>query len=141
MIEEAFVSLEVAKILRDRGFNEPTFRHFYNDKPDNSVIITYQKNNGENYNLDYCSRPSHQTVIEWLIEKHKISLEVRASFNLLYDVMDPNLPENAKIREHTGWEYSIVFLDTGEEIEDCSIYDSRFEATEEGFKDILEKYV
>lgn len=135
VIEEAFVSLSLAELLRDRGFDEVVTNHFFNKKPDNSVVLTYRKNS-EAHSVEYCSRPTHQFVIDWLIDKHKISLEVRAVFNIHY-----NRETGEKEMRHAGWEYSIIFLDTGEEELGSGLFDSRFKAVEEGLKIIVNRYI
>lgn len=82
MITEDYVSFEVAKLLKEKGFNEPTF--------------TYYNNNGElmnschfcgNYTLGCfnvvkdekvnCAAPTHQMVMKWLREVHRIIIIIQ----------------------------------------------------------------
>ena len=121
MIEEAYVTLETAELLRDLGFDEITTRHFYNGKPDTCTIITKQKNSDEVRGIDYCSRPTQQMVLDWLVVKHKVSLEVGW--------------------KGKGWGFQIVFMSGEKEKSERSDYPTRREATEEGLMDVLKKYV
>ena len=67
MIQEAFCSFEVAKLLKEKGFDEPT-THWYNIKEDliNDYEVSY-KNFTSPQNVWLA--PTHQMAMAWLREK------------------------------------------------------------------------
>lgn len=73
MIKEAYCSFEVAKLLKERGFNEPCREH-YHINGEMSLVDT-QYRNWNKYN--YISAPTHQMALSWLRERHCISINIR----------------------------------------------------------------
>jgi len=79
MIEEAYVSFEVAKLLKEKGFNEKCRGgyHYEFDDNDNSIIM-FERWTAQPYNNDFvdegflCSAPTHQMAMAWLREVHDI---------------------------------------------------------------------
>lgn len=97
-LEELFVSYDIAKQLKELGFDEPClagFYHYISDKPERARQLLTPKDSifGENYmlknSLDFikqpsiainhhpicnenCSAPTIVNVIMWLYEKHDI---------------------------------------------------------------------
>lgn len=78
MIKEAFVSFEVAKILKEKGFHEPCIAT-YNSKT--------KKFHVEELYLDwstqwesYISVPTHQMVMSWLREVYHIEISIAFGF-------------------------------------------------------------
>ena len=83
MIEEAYVSFEVAKLLKEKGFNEKC-RGGYHSEFDNNdnPIVMLEEWMAQPYNNDFvdegflCSAPTHQMAMAWLREVHKIFIEL-----------------------------------------------------------------
>ena len=84
MIKEAYVSFEVAKLLKEKGFNVPCLRVY--DK--NGIIcIRYSgfdiPHNYTNTLLYLC--PTHQMAMAWLREVHNIFIVIEPN---LYDYIN-----------------------------------------------------
>lgn len=84
-MENLFVTYEIAKKLKEKGFNEPTMA-YYNEK-DEFVFVPY---NNEDINLpnkvtktenenNYSSAPLWQQAIDWLRETQKLHIELQES--------------------------------------------------------------
>lgn len=73
MIQERYVSLEVAKLLKEKGFNIPTHT-FYNEKK--GCRLKYDSCLIERNAGIYISAPTQQMVIDWLELKHNIFIAV-----------------------------------------------------------------
>jgi hypothetical protein len=70
MITEDYVSFEVAKLLKEKGFGEPCF-YYYKDK----VLMFSPILKGRNlYQTDTYSAPTLQMVMKWLRIEHNILL-------------------------------------------------------------------
>ena len=67
MLKEDYVSFEVAKLLKEKGFDEP-LKRFYNSEGKRGISSYY------NWNLNDCdySCPTHQMARRWLREKYYI---------------------------------------------------------------------
>jgi hypothetical protein len=86
-INSAFVNFEIAKLLKEKKFDEPCIAEYFNgeitfyDNPDNerdeaTVLTTYTNsypNHSSRYNV--VSAPFIFQVIDWLEEKHNIHLD------------------------------------------------------------------
>ena len=78
MITEDYVSFETAKLLKEKGFDEPTvFR--YGDYPDNNDLLFAPSGmaivkNSETQPYFY-SAPTLQMAMKWLREVHNIAIE------------------------------------------------------------------
>lgn len=85
MIKEAYCSYGVAKLLKEKGFNEKCrgCYHFEFDDNDNPVVIL-EKWIAQPYSNDFedetflCSAPTHQMAIAWFRQKYNISIEPSA---------------------------------------------------------------
>ncbi len=78
MIKEAYCSFEVAKLLKEKGFDEPCFYYYKN-----GVLMFSPFLKGRNsYQTDTCSAPTHQMTMAWLREVHNIFIEIGASIDL-----------------------------------------------------------
>lgn len=69
MIEEGYVSLELARLLREKGFNEPCNSRFYKRTPEGEPEV-YHTSIREDFNRSELrntwSRPTLQMVLLWL---------------------------------------------------------------------------
>lgn len=128
MIKEAYVSFEVAKLLKEKGFNWPC-----------RVLYSYI---GE-FNNDVCNRdvdwnsispfgdisaPTHQMAMAWLREVHHLEI----------------YPSHDSFQEHCNWWFSISKFTKG--YSDCpyesdSIYFTYEEAVEAALKYCLENLI
>lgn len=76
MIKEEYVSFEVAKLLRDKGFDEPTIGT-YNIESKNSILVERP------IRAIHCeaiiSAPTQAMAMMWLREVHKLYIEITPS--------------------------------------------------------------
>lgn len=74
MIKEAYVSFEVATLLKEKGFDEECYQIY-----DDEGYLSFNRVgyiNSEKPNEDfYALAPTHQMAIAWLREIHNISIE------------------------------------------------------------------
>ena len=73
MIQEDYVSFEVAKLLKEKGFNEYCLKNYWSsDKElhDWKWELSYKRNSDENCNTIDCAAPTLQMAMKWLREKH-----------------------------------------------------------------------
>ena len=63
MIEEAYCSFEVSKLLKDKGFDEPTLSYYKSNKVNYGALIN------RNGISDIVCRPTHQMALAWLRSK------------------------------------------------------------------------
>ena len=74
MIQEQYVSFETAKLLKDKGFNEPCICYSYGEGMNNyfskpSIIDKANKDSG------YILLPTQQMAMRWLREIHRIHIQ------------------------------------------------------------------
>ena len=73
MITEDYVSFEVAKLLKEKGFDEPLNRIIYYN---GTKELLERKITNSQCNSDFCSCLTHQMAMKWLREIHNIDLMV-----------------------------------------------------------------
>ena len=64
MIKEDYVSFEVAKLLKKKGFDEPVMYHFTPDGTQRKFQQAFYK--------DDVAQPTLQMALKWLRKKHNI---------------------------------------------------------------------
>ena len=78
MIQEAYVSFETAKLLKEKGFDENTLMVYmsYGDlcKCNRYDSIRNSKYNDITKNDFECTAPTHQMAMKWLREVHNIDI-------------------------------------------------------------------
>lgn len=103
MAPEAYVSLKVAKLLKEKGFNQQCMA-FYDyqkalDKDDcDGYVLTFSSESCEfesiyitntiltEYQIEYCTNrflysvPTHQMAMRWLREKYNIHISIQPDF-------------------------------------------------------------
>lgn len=109
MMKEAYVSYKIAKLLKEKGFNEET-THWYNVKESliNDYPVTYRNfSNPEKVWL----APTHQMACAWLREVHNIFILV--GWNSIHEEyftrilnMTDGIPKR-NIHEHASYEEAI----------------------------------
>ena len=75
MITEDYVSFEIAKLLKEKGFDESTIMRY-----DSNGEISSDGRYGHYNSLkkfDFISAPTLQMAMKWLREEHNIHVEVR----------------------------------------------------------------
>lgn len=70
-ITEDFVSFEIAKLLKEKGFDESVYS-FYNQNGLLDIISCRTRNS---YTCDYAA-PTHQMALKWLREVHSIFISI-----------------------------------------------------------------
>ena len=80
MIEEAYVSFEVAKLLKEKGFDEKCFALY---SPDGILIQSGIRLNNTQVSKvkGSYSAPTIQMSMRWLREIHNISIEISSFWN------------------------------------------------------------
>ena len=77
MITEDYVSFEVAKLLKEKGFDEECRAYYVKSKE--CGIELFPSDRSHNYNDDvypHTSAPTLQMAMKWLREKHNLSITV-----------------------------------------------------------------
>ena len=126
MIKEDFVYFELAKLLKEKGFNEPTWTRY----EDNDEVIFGDKYNWNNSPMGQISAPTNQMAMKWLREVHNLFIELYVVKNY-----------SKKKLEYT---YSIQDLDfqgSDDGIECCKNWDTPEQACEIAIKYCLEKLI
>ena len=78
MITEDYVSFEVAKLLKEKGFDTPVWTRYENDYDGNNEVIFGDKYDWNNSPMGQISAPTHQMAMKWILEKYNVSIEVSA---------------------------------------------------------------
>ena len=128
MITEDYVSFEVAKLLKEKGFDEKAKSYFTDDG-----LAGYKFGNGEKSNseLDECfySRPTLQMAMKWLREVHNLEIYPYHNNSTIY-----NSKWWIEIIEYPN---SVSEYESGKDEE----FDTYEEACEAGIKYCLENLI
>ena len=82
MITEDYVSFEIAKLLKEKGFDELCHGYFRKDNPIDLVELAQAANwNDEPF---FTSRPTLQMAMKWLVQEHKLYVNVVPSVERYY---------------------------------------------------------
>ena len=111
MITEDYVSFELAKLLKEKGFNEKCLMWYYGKNIINSdgnplkadTLLKAQTNSGtikNEHTIHACTAPTLQMAMKWLREKHNRNITVKAHNNVarlktIYYIEVQNLLEPA----------------------------------------------
>ena len=79
MITEDYVSFEVAKLLKEKGFDEPCECFYDTENNDASIVNGWMDiSNSELEEREFVcySAPTHQMAMKWLREVHKIYIVI-----------------------------------------------------------------
>ena len=128
MVTEDYVSFEIAKLLKEKGFNENTDKQFNSDKIVGDYNITDRSRHPERY-LD---APTLQMATKWLRQEKHYYIQV--------------MLDSWAYGSHSG--YYVVIQKTDSEFEimladklDKVFYDEPEEACEAAIKYILENLI
>ena len=75
MITEDYVSFEIAKLLKEKGFEQHKCQHSYTSKGEfkwSDDLDPYE-----------CAAPTHQMAMKWLREMHNIDIDIQAAVGML----------------------------------------------------------
>lgn len=71
MITEDYVSFEIAKLLKEKGFNEDVNSYFISD---NEIALISNRRDFNNHGI-YLSAPTLQMAMKWLREVHGLHIQ------------------------------------------------------------------
>jgi len=75
MITEDYVSLETAKLLKEKGFNEECIGYYVDYEP-NDVKYSFMGETNSTWEPRCYSAPTLQMVMKWLREVHKLCISI-----------------------------------------------------------------
>lgn len=89
MITEAYCSYEVAKLLKEKGFDEPCRTYWtYNDKDEDGKEEWYFRDligrsflHNSELDIDEINAPTHQMALAWLRENYNLLIYADISFD------------------------------------------------------------
>lgn len=132
MTQEAYVSFEVARLLKEKGFeqNNPDVEMYYRLSGDMSAVT-----GDEMYNIDSMyAAPTHQMAMAWLREIHGIHIQALCPI-INFDVETTGVTYNVVI---SNLKNCCLAFDT--ELDDKE-YDSYEDAVEAALKYALENLI
>lgn len=104
MVKEAYVSYEVAKLLKEKGFDEPCMFYYTAKKTTGYRVPSENWNRGV-----YLSRPTLQMACAWLREEHDLHISTCPFENCSNDA------EGNVCDRRSFWSFDI-----------CSVYDGQY---------------
>jgi len=123
MTTEDYCSYEIAKLLKEKGF-DGVCDYAYSNKGNWFEI------DRSNFDEVYCLRPTLQMAMRWLRDMHKLYIEIWPTYDM-------------DTEEHTGWEITVSDLSDfgGAYLGDAGSYKTYEEAVEVALKTSLENFV
>ena len=164
MITEDYVSFEVVKLLKEKGFKESTRLVWYEHLPSPNAVYNseigkpkrdyfYWEKDGERnspwtndspvpsyINGEVYSCPSHQMAIKWLREVHNIFIQMERDNQYYEGTPVTPITEHDKKRGHSS-EYYAVVLDAKSNSNSFEHFDRYEEAVEAALKYSLENLI
>ena len=130
MITEDYCSFEVAKLLKEKGF-EGICDYAYSNKGN------YFEIDRSNFDEVYCLRPTHQMAMKWLREEKNLHIVVCISYDTSVDA------DGNEVDRWTFWFFEVLSSISGSLIymEEINEYDSYEEAVEAALKYCLENLI
>ena len=118
MITEDYVSFEVAKLLKEKGFNEPIWTRY---EDDNEVIFG-DKYDWNNSPMGQISAPTLQMAMKWLREVHNICITIYPDKENGYEAVLYNIKDDVEIiLQSFGIYGSHIFEDSYEEAVEAAL--------------------
>lgn len=111
MIEEAYVSFEVAKLLKERGFDEPTIGLYDKDGIFINLAQFIGNANFKFYNEDkIIFAPTQQMAMVWLREKGifieiSVSVDLNGDYHYSYSILNKECEYIRKGYTSFEWNY------------------------------------
>ena len=103
MVNEDYVSFEIAKLLKEKGFNWNTDKQFNLDK----IVGDYNITDRSRYPERYLDAPTLQMAMKWLRETFEIHCQIDcpiAASNWVYGIRDLNKDEWVTLRNMGDYE-------------------------------------
>ena len=134
MITEDYVSYEIAKLLKEKGFDERV-KSYYTESGLEGYMLALKATKNTELGDGFISRPTLQMVMKWLREVHNIHINL--DIHWLY------------FANTLGWMYTITkilengvdYIDSKGDENDKTFYSSYEEACEAGIKYYLENLI
>ena len=115
MITENYVSFEVAKLLKEKGFNEKVSRWYVANSPQEGVVTI-----GFGDKQLYINAPTQQMAMKWLREVHSLYIWIGhsagKSLSWYYEIHGIS---DGKVKHIGGIQYGSYELACGEAIKYC----------------------
>lgn len=130
MIKEAYVSYEVAELLKEKGFDVPCF-DFYVREYEQPIKKHSQRNKPIDWNNeedeDCFSASTHQMALAWLREEKNISIsillmqDIIPEQSLYYSCTIHKITSNKTIEDAITWLHTITVKGTYEEATEAAL--------------------
>ena len=133
MITEDYVSFEIAKLLKEKGFDEYCYRYYHTSK-----YVSYSDTKQRNLELfpDSYSAPTLQIAMKWLREKYNYHIIATPEYS------DVEYMPGQWQEEFLGWKYTIIPFNGNKSIMHPSVYSITIEsAYEAAIKYCLENLI
>ena len=152
MITENYVSFETAKLLKEKGFDEPCqFLYFSKYKQEGDFVGNFNTKKNSEINEASYSAPTLQMAVQWIQETHNILIVADYDYECtdtswcfkVYRLGENGKPERVAITgtyyDYSGEHKQIVgYRDYERSYED---YATREEAEDDGIRYVLENYI
>ena len=139
MITEDYCSYEVAKLLKEKGFDEECYQKYDGEGYLSFNHVGYI--NAEKPNEDFSAlAPTHQMAIKWLREVHNIFIQINRDNQYYEGTPVTPITEHDKKRGHSS-EYYAVVLDAKSNSNSFEHFDRYEEAVEAALKYSLENLI
>lgn len=116
-LQEDYVSFDIAKLLKEKGFNEPV-RCFYNIRTE---ILCDDCVKTRNSYTESIAAPTLQMALKWLREVHHIDIEVRTHYLSRLKPNDVRYYSGKILKGSEDVIYTIYSKDTSEEVCEAAI--------------------
>lgn len=124
MITEDYVIFNIAKLLKEKGFNEYTYAYYL---PNASFYLSPREIDNKNLYAQGCvSAPTLQMAMKWLREVHKIAI---------------NIGWGEVFEENYQWWCTILNQNNGEILRENEYHKTYEEACETAIRYCLEKLI
>ena len=100
MLTEDFCSFEVAKLLKEKGFDELCIFKYNSEGVRMKAGVAIDEWQNSELDDDECSCPSQAMAMKWLREVHQLHISIKPTWAL------------GDMREPCRWEYDIISLAT-----------------------------
>lgn len=128
MITEDYVSFETARLLKEKGFDEPCqFLYFSKYKPEGDFVGNFNARKNSEINEASYSAPTLQRAMKWLREEKGVAI-----IPVLSSILD---------NEKFLWDIKIVVAKTGERYSQGWIYEKQEDAFDTAIKYCLKSLI
>ena len=121
MITEDYVSFEVAKLLKEKGFDWECIGYYVDDES-NEVKYSFLGETNSTWENRCCSAPTHQMAMKWLREIHNYAISICLdSYVVPFDNQYYILIRRRKDKYETIGPCEQVYFDTYEEAVEAAL--------------------